>query len=85
MFRALLALCTKLPLAILWVFSLVSMLNPQGKNARERRQARGIAMIILTIITPIVAQLVVEKKGSLFNPKQWIKGRHGVSHIRNHL
>lgn len=84
-FKALLALCTKLPLAILWVFSLVSMLNPQGKTARERRQSRGVAMVILTIITPIVAQLVVEKKGSLFNPKQWIKGRHGVSHIRNHL
>ena len=84
-FRSLLALCTKLPLAILWVFSLVTILNPSGKTARQRRQARGMAMIILTIITPIIVQLVVEKKGSHFNPKQWIKGRHGVSHIRNNL
>lgn len=82
---AFLALCTKIPLAVLWVFSLVSLLNPQGKNAAQRRQARGTALIILTVVTPIVAQLVVNKNGSHFNPKQWIKGRRGVSHIRDHL
>lgn len=80
-----LALCTKIPLAVLWVFSLISLLNPSGRNASQRRQSRGIALIILTIVTPIVAQLVVNKNGSHFNPKQWIKGSRGVSHIRNHL
>ncbi|WP_235869798.1 MULTISPECIES: hypothetical protein [Pseudomonas] len=82
---ALLALCTKLPLAVLWVFSLVSLLNPSGNNAAQRRQSRGIALVILTVVTPIVAQLVVNKSGSHFNPKQWIKGRRDVSHIRNNL
>ncbi len=83
--KALLALITKLPLAIIWILNLFTLLNPGGKNARQRAQSRGIALVILTILTPIIAMLVVDKNGSAFNPKNWLKGRRGVGGIRNHL
>ncbi len=79
-----LALITKLPLAIIWVLNLVSLLNPSGKGAQRRRN-RGQALVILTILTPIIGMLVVDKTGSYFNPKSWISGRRVGSRIRNSL
>lgn len=83
--KALLAFFTKLPLGIIWVLNLFTLLNPQGKSARQRAQSRGMALIILTVLTPIIAMLVVDREGSAFNPKNWLKGRRGVGGIRNHL
>jgi len=83
--KTLLAFLTKLPLGIIWVLNLFNLLNPQGKTGRQRAQNRGIAMIILTVLTPIIAMLVVDREGSVFNPKNWLKGRRGVGGIRNHL
>lgn len=80
-----LSLATKMPLTIIWLINLFTLLNPSGKTARQRAQSRGIALIILTILTPIIAQLVVDRSGSHFNPKSWLKGRHGISHIRKSL
>ena len=81
----LLSLATKMPLTIIWLINIFTLLNPSGKTARQRSQSRGTALIILTILTPIIAQLVVDRSGSYFNPKGWLKGRRGVSHIRNSL
>lgn len=83
--KSLLAFLTKLPLGIIWVLNLFTLLNPQGKSARQRAQSRGMALIILTVLTPIIAMLVVDRDGSAFNPKNWLKGRRGVGGIRNHL
>jgi hypothetical protein len=83
--KTLLAFLTKIPLGIIWVLNLFTLLNPQGKNSRQRAQSRGIALIILTVLTPIIAMLVVDRDGSAFNPKNWLKGRRGVGGIRNHL
>jgi hypothetical protein len=41
-------------------------------------------MVILAILTPIPGLLVLNKEGSLFNPKSWLAGRR-VGNIRNHL
>lgn len=79
-----LALMTKLPLGILWFFNLITALNPGGKTSTKRRKNRGSALVLLTLLTPIISLLVVNKEGSLFNPKEWITGR-GSGNIRNLL
>jgi hypothetical protein len=38
----------------------------------------------MAILTPIIGMLVVKREGSMFNPKEWIKGRR-IGGIRNHL
>ncbi len=83
-FKTLLALTVKIPLAVIWIFNLLQLLNPSG-TGRQRRQARGQALIILTLLTPILGMLVANKSGSFFNPASWLKGRRGVSSIRNSL
>lgn len=82
--KSLLALITKMPLAIIWVVNLVEVLNPSGKGA-QRSKNRGQALVILTLLTPIIGMLVVDKQGSCFNPKSWIRGRRVGSTIRNSL
>jgi len=78
------AIMTKMPLGILWLLSFFTMLNPSGKTAKKRRESRASAMMILAILTPLIGILVVNKEGSYFNPKEWIKGRR-VGSIRTHL
>lgn len=80
-----LALFTKLPLAFIWVFNLIQMLNPGGRTAAQRAQSRGSAILVLTLLTPVIGFLVVDKTGSFFNPKQWISGRRVGPGIRSHL
>lgn len=82
--KTLLALVTKIPLAIIWIFNLIQILNPSG-NSTQRRSNRGQALLILTFLTPIVGMLVVDKSGSYFNPKSWISGRRVGGGIRNNL
>ncbi len=83
--KTILSINAKLPLAVLWVLSLYQSLNPSGSNARQRRSNRGVAMVILAIVTPIIGLLVVEKEGSIFNPRQWIRGRRMGSSIRSNM
>lgn len=82
--KFLLALITKLPLGIIWVFNLVQTINPSGKG-HQRARNRGRALVILAFLTPIIGLLVVDKSGSFFNPKQWIRGRRVGAGVRNHL
>ena len=84
MLRTILVIMTKMPLGILWFLNFITMLNPSGKTAAERRKNRGGALIILAILTPILGMLVVNKEGSFFNPKDWIKGQR-VGSMRDHL
>ena len=82
--KTVLSLLTKVPLSIIWIISFVTMLNPSGETAAERRRNRGAAMVVLFLLTPIIGLVVAEKEGSLFNPRSWIRGRR-VGSIRNHL
>lgn len=84
MLRTILVIMTKLPLGILWFLNFITMLNPSGKTATERRKNRGGALIILAILTPILGMLVVNKEGSFFNPKDWVKGK-SIGSMRDHL
>lgn len=79
-----LAVLTKVPLSIVWFISLLNLLNPGGKG-RQRTSNRAIALVVLTILTPVLGMLVVNKSGSLFNPKDWIKGRRVGSGVRSSL
>jgi len=79
-----LSIMTKVPLGIIWIFSFITLLNPSGKTAAQRRKNRGTALVIGVLITPIIGMLVVEKEGSLFNPRDWIKGKR-IGSIRKHL
>lgn len=73
-FKAILAILTKLPLSILWVIALLAVLDPDGNTRQARRKNRGMALVILTLLTPIILVLIAEKKGSLFNPYSWVRG-----------
>jgi len=84
MLATILSILTKVPLGIIWIVSFITMLNPGGKTAKERRKNRGTALVIMAILTPIISMLVVEKEGSLFNPSDWIKGKR-IGSVRNHL
>lgn len=79
-----LSFMTKVPLGIIWIISFMTMLNPSSKTAKERRKSRGSALVIMGLLTPIIAMLVVKKEGSLFNPRDWIKGKR-IGSIRNNL
>lgn len=81
---AIMAILTKMPLGIIWIINLITMLNPSGNTVSKRRKSRGSALVILALLTPIVTMLVAEKEGSLFNPKDWIKGK-GIGSIRDHF
>lgn len=84
LFKTILSLFTKFPLAIIWVLNMLSVLSPGGRTAAERRRNRGSSLIILTILTPIMSALVVEREGSLFNPVSWFRGRR-IGSVRNNL
>lgn len=84
MLRTILVIMTKMPLGILWFLNFITMLNPNGKTASERRKSRGGALIILAILTPILGMLVVNKEGSFFNPKDWVRGKR-IGNMRDHL
>lgn len=83
--KCLVALITKLPLGVFWVLNLINLLNPGGRTGTDRRRNRGQALVILTILTPIIGMLVVDKSGSYFNPRNWIFGRRVGPTIRNNL
>jgi hypothetical protein len=54
-FKALLALITKIPLGVIFAIYLVNLISPSGKN---RRQSRGIAGIVMIFLAPILFGLV---------------------------
>jgi hypothetical protein len=83
-FKTILALLTKIPLAVIWIVNLEEALNPSGKG-HQRVKNRGRALAILTFLTPIINLLVVDKTGKFFNPRGWIKGRRVGNSIRNNL
>lgn len=80
----LLAVLTKIPLSVVWFISLLGVLNPSGQG-RKRTSNRALALVVLTILTPVLSMLVVDKSGSLFNPKDWIKGRRVGPVVRSNL
>ncbi len=82
--KALLALIVKVPLSWIWMLNLLQLLNPQG-TGNTRRKNRAQALIILTLLTPIIGLVIADKSGSFFNPRGWLRGRRGVSTVRNHL
>lgn len=72
LFKTTLALVTKIPLGVFWILNLVQIFNPKG-TGKEKNLSRGKAFIILAVLTPIIHMLVVDKSGSFFNPKTWVK------------
>ena len=83
-FKAILALLVKFPLSLLWVFSLMEIINPSGKTHEERRKNRSGSLLILTFLTPVVVSLVEEKTG-IFSPRKLLKGKRVGTGIRDHL
>ncbi|WP_320196148.1 hypothetical protein RMR10_022975 [Agrobacterium rosae] len=83
LWRTAVALVTKFPLAFIWVLQIVNIISPSGKTALERSQNRANALLILTILTPIITALVVERTG-FFSPRKVLKGRR-IGSIRDTL
>lgn len=83
-FKTFLALLVKFPLAVIWIIALIGVISPSGKDQDERRKNRQSALIILTLLTPIVGLLVVDKTG-IFSPKTMLKGKRVGTNIRNNL
>jgi hypothetical protein len=83
LWKAALAMITKFPLAFLWVLQIISLINPRGQTFLRRAQNRASALLILTLLTPIVAALVAEKTG-LFSPRELMRGKR-IGGIREYL
>jgi tetratricopeptide (TPR) repeat protein len=84
MLKTFVALLVKFPLAIIWIIALIGVISPSGKNEDERRKNRQSSLIILTLLTPIVGLLVVDKTG-IFSPKTMLNGKRVGTNIRNNL
>lgn len=82
--KSLLALITKIPMGVIWILNFAEFLNPSGKGSQRSRN-RGQALLVLTLLTPILGLLVVNKSGSFFNPTSWLRGRRVGSSVRNSL
>lgn len=64
---AILALITKIPLSVLFIYVLFSFISPSGSTQSEQRKSRMGAGLLLAVLTPIVLALVQERSG-VFNP-----------------
>lgn len=78
-----LALLTKFPLAFIWVLQIITIISPSGKTAMQRAQSRATALLILTVLTPIITALVVDRSG-YFSPRRVLKGKR-IGSIRDTL
>ncbi|HEO98596.1 MAG TPA: hypothetical protein ENO02_04770 [Epsilonproteobacteria bacterium] len=78
------ALITKIPLGLLWVWLLIGVTNPSGKTAENRRKNRAQALLLFTLITPLILLFIADKTGNRFNPKDWLRYKR-VGSIKNHL
>ena len=61
--RALLATLTKLPFAAAVPLLAIQLLAPTGKTASERASRRASALLLLTIVAPLMLALVRDKAG----------------------
>ena len=56
--KTLLAFVTKIPLGVLFAFYVIQLILPGGKNYKDRRQSRGIAALIMLVLSPLLYGLV---------------------------
>jgi len=82
--KTLLALLVKIPLSFLWVFALIELIKPSGETQPQKRDSRQTALLIFTLLTPIISALVVDKNG-FFSPKAMLKGKRIGSRNRDLL
>ena len=68
------AMITKIPLAVLFLFNLIELINPSGKTGSDRSKSRRVALLWLTFLTPIIGVLVRDKEGVL-TPRELLKGK----------
>lgn len=64
-FYTLLALITKIPLSILFIFNFLSFVAPNGKTMGKRADVRYSSFAFLLLLTPIILGLVKNKEGLL--------------------
>jgi hypothetical protein len=58
-------LVTKITLSVLWIKQVIEAIDPPGKTLLERSRNRGVTLLILAILTPLVARLVRDHEGFL--------------------
>lgn len=78
--KVLVAMPTKLVLSVLFIAFVWDLLSPNGKTQLERSKQRGVAAVILAVITPLIYRLVKDKTGVLV-PRDVLKStRRGLTH-----
>lgn len=60
---ALLALITKLPLGIFFIFMLLDFITPTGKSAADRAGSRRTGFIALLLLSPVIYKLIETQEG----------------------
>lgn len=77
---------TKFSMSFIWIIALIQVLDPSGKNASERRRSRGIAVLTLLFITPLINMFVLDDDGKELIRNKF-KGRRfsGAREMRNSL
>lgn len=63
-FKTILAFITKIPLAVIFAIYMINLVSPKGSSGSGRRQGRGVAMIILLFLGPVLFGLVRDKSWS---------------------
>jgi len=75
-FLALLAFFTKVPMAVIFIFSLIAFITPTGKTASDRASMRRTGLVVVLLVAPLVLALVKDQNG-VFNLKK-VLTRRGI-------
>ena len=54
---------TKFSISIIWIISVIQILDPAGKNASQRRTNRATATMVLFFLTPLLNMFVLSDEG----------------------
>ncbi|MFG1393156.1 hypothetical protein [Xanthobacter agilis] len=58
-------LVTKLVFSFLWIHHLIELIVPSGSTLADRSRSRGIAVLVLLVLTPVIGRLVRDHESAL--------------------
>ncbi|MFG1404377.1 hypothetical protein [Xanthobacter sediminis] len=58
-------LVTKLVFSFLWIHHVIELIVPSGSTLADRSRSRGIAVLVLLVLTPVMGRLVRDHESAL--------------------
>lgn len=78
--KTMIALPTKLALSVLFIAFVWDLLSPSGRTYAARAKQRGVAAVVLAVLTPVIYRLVKENTGVLTPRNVQKNTRRGLTH-----